>query len=865
MENSQYQRQNGADALDVSTGQPATYVPADTASPPHTKEHTNLDGAEQIPLTINGQEVYAARGTTILEAARAAGIEIPTLCNGAKHPCNLCVVEIDGKESLVRACDTPVDAFMWVMTESPRVRTHRKQVLELKLSHHYGDCLSPCALNCPAGINIQGYISLIRRGMDTEALELIKKKNPLPLTISRVCPHPCEAMCRRILVEDRIPINHLKRFVSDQGITASKREDRPIQTPTGHRIAVVGGGPAGLSAAYYLAKQGHGVTIFEAMPELGGMLRYAIPEYRLPRKVLEREIADILQLGIEVRTGRRLGIDFTLNGLKEAGFAAVFLATGAWDTRCLDVDGEDLDGVDHALDFLREVRTGSRVRIGKKVAVIGGGNSALDVARTCVRLGAQEVSIVYRRSRPEMPAREQEVREAVAEGVKLFLVATPSKITKSNARLKLEVLRTALGEPDQTGRRRPIPLAGSEQVIEVDNVITAIGQRPDLSFVDSTEGSRPLASHRQTLFSAPGSYQTNMNGVFAGGDAVTGPGTVVEAVATGRKAADAIHAYVEDHPVTSWRRKVNVAKGRNLHDVSLRNFDHVPNQPPEQLPERPVKIRRKDFSEYVLGFSEDMARREADRCLNCGCMGLSKCELRGLVDRYDADLSASDRPDKPLYAVTDDHPFITIDPNKCVFCQRCETGCPYGAMELDGGGFDDRGRPRNLTIRMNDRCVSCGRCVDSCPTGALVKKCVPFPVEPADLRHVRTVCNYCGCGCSLTMKVQGRTIVEIISEPEHGPNLGNTCVKGRFGHGFVNHPDRLTAPLVRQGAYFVETSWEKALELVANRFAELKTAHGPQTFAGLSSAKCTNEENYLMQKFVRAAIGTNNIDHCARL
>jgi formate dehydrogenase major subunit len=308
-----------------------------------------------------------------------------------------------------------------------------------------------------------------------------------------------------------------------------------------------------------------------------------------------------------------------------------------------------------------------------------------------------------------------------------------------------------------------------------------------------------------------------------------------------------------------------VAKGRNLHDVSLRNFDHVSHQPPEHLPERPVKIRRKDFSEYVLGFSEDMARREADRCLNCGCMGLSKCELRKLVDQYDADFSASDRPDKPLYTVTDDHPFITIDPNKCVFCQRCETNCPYGAMELDAGGFDDRGRPRNLTIRMNDRCVSCGRCVDSCPTGALVKKCVPFPVEPQDLRYVRTVCNYCGCGCSLTMKVQGRTIVEIMSEPEHEPNLGNTCVKGRFGHGFVNHPERLTVPLVRQGAYFVETGWEKALELVANRFAELKAAYGPQTFAGLSSAKCTNEENYLMQKFVRAAIGTNNIDHCARL
>lgn len=824
---------------------------------------------KKIHITVNGMGIDVTAGTTILKAAREAGIDIPTLCDHGDPPCNLCCVEVVGTPELVRSCVTPVQAGMSVKTETQRLQAHRKRILELKLSRHYGDCLSPCSLNCPAGINIQGYVNLIRRGMYMDALDLIKERNPLPLTIGRVCPHPCEAMCRRILVEDRIPINHLKRFVADQADPSDPSDPsgdhRPSAPVTGHHIAVIGGGPAGLSAAYYLARQGHGVTIFDAMAQLGGMLRYAIPEYRLPRKVLDREIDDILKLGVQVRTGQVLGKDFTLEDLQRKGFDALFVSTGAWDTRRLGIEGDNAEGVLHALEFLKQVRLGNGVTVGDKVAVIGGGNSALDVARTCLRLGAQDVSIVYRRSRLEMPAREQEVREAVAEGVKLFLVATPSRITKKNGRLKLEVLRTSLGEPDQTGRRRPIPLAGSEVTFEVDNVFTAIGQKPDIAFATSDNPAIALTTDGKTLFGAPHTGETNLRGVFAGGDAVSGPRTVVEAVAAGRRAATAIHAYVKGTVPPPWHRELNVAKGKDLHHVSLRNFDDIPEQPAEQVPERPVKIRRKDFSEYVLGFSEEMAVREAQRCLNCGCMGLSKCDLRTLAARYDVDPLSIASPKQPLYPVKTDHPFIAIDANKCIFCRRCAASCPYDAIAVEAGDIDDQGLPTALSIEMNERCVSCGKCVDTCPTGALVKKCLPFPVHPEDLHEVRTVCNYCGCGCSLTLKVTGRTLVEVVSKAQEGPNFGNTCVKGRFGHGFVNHPDRLTAPLIRQGSYFVETSWDDALDLVAKRFRDIKTRSGPNALAGLTSAKCTNEENYLMQKFMRAAVGTNNVDHCARL
>jgi formate dehydrogenase major subunit len=823
--------------------------------------------SSMIELSIDHQSTQAAPGTSVLDAASRAGIPIPTLCHHGEHPCQMCVVEIAGRKDLLRACSTPAEDGMVVSTQSDRIRAHRKHILEGLLSRHYGDCLSPCSLTCPAHINVQGYISLIAHGRYLEALRLIKEKNPLPLSVGRVCPHPCEAMCRRILVEERVPINHLKRFVADS-VQHVQEIDVSEPCPTnGHRVAVIGGGPAGLSAAYYLARKGHGVTIFEGMPELGGMLRYAIPEYRLPKKILDQEIRDIVETGhgVQVRTGQRLGKDFTVEDLTKEGFEAFFIGTGAWQTKELGIDGENLDGVLHGLEFLKNVRTGKDVGLGKRVAVIGGGNSALDVARTCLRMGTEEVTIVYRRSRLEMPAREQEVRETEAEGVKLFLVATPSRIMKEDGHLKLEVLRTWLGEPDESGRRRPIPLPGSEFVIEVDNVIAAIGQGPDLSFVSSESKISGLAVSNNTLVVDPDTFETNTKGIFAAGDAVSGPRTVIEAIAAGRKAADSIHAYLDGEPIIPCKKEINVIKGDNLHDVSLKNFDGVQIEPGEQIPERPPDRRVRDFCEYTLGFSEDMALREARRCLGCGCVAVSKCELRRLAIAYDVDLSVLETPKAPPYEIDNRHPFITIDPNKCIFCQRCKTHCEYQAMEVGATEFDENALPLNLVIRTNERCTSCGTCVDSCPTGALVKKYVTLPVPRDQLRQVRTVCAYCGCGCNLTFNVKGESLVEVTSDPSHGPNFGNTCVKGRFGYSFVHHPSRLQVPLVRKGEYFVETSWHEALSLISRKFLEFKEKYGPQAMAGLSSAKCTNEENYVFQKFMRAVIGTNNVDHCARL
>ncbi len=481
---------------------------------------------------------------------------------------------------------------------------------------------APCTTTCPAGINVQGYVQLIGQGKYREALELIMERLPLPGVLGRVCPHPCEAVCRRAEVDSAVSIRELKRFAADQvdlsELPVPEIEDRP------EKIAVIGAGPAGLTAAYYLRLKGYPVTIFEGQAVLGGMLRLGIPDYRLPPSVLDREIDFLLNTGIQTRCGEWLGRDFTFESLKEDGFSAVFMGTGAHFPMKMGIAGEDTEtGVMDAIEFLRRANLGEAPETGKSVAVIGGGNVAVDAARSARRLGADSVSLVYRRSRAEMPAYEEEITDAEAEGVRIYYLTAPVQIMGQGGRASaLQCIRTELGQPDQSGRRRPVPVEGSEFEISCDLVIPAIGQSTGLA--DQLKDTEIEISRRGTLIVDPNTLQTSIPYVFASGDAVTGPASVIEAVAQAHKAVAAIDRYIQGADLAAYAEELakEPAPGSDWKPIPENLKPESRCAPAHQA--APERIQ--SFSEVSAGLVDADARKEAGRCLNCGgCCECMQC------------------------------------------------------------------------------------------------------------------------------------------------------------------------------------------------------------------------------------------------
>jgi heterodisulfide reductase subunit A2 len=475
---------------------------------------------------------------------------------------------------------------------------------------------APCVIACPAHINVQGYVALISKGKHKEAIELIYENLPLPGVLGRVCPHPCEKVCRRAEKEQSVSICKLKRYAADQ-IDYSELK-LPEITPREEKVAIIGSGPAGLSAAYYLALDGYKPTIFEAAPVMGGWLRVGIPEYRLPRDVLEAEINHILSLGVEAKTNSALGKDFSIQDLKDQGFKSVYLGVGCQKGARLNIAGEEADGVVQGVDFLRDAALDKPVNGIKKAVVIGGGNVAIDAARVLVRSGADEVNILYRRSRQEMPAYDEEVVAALDEGVKIQYLAAPVEVVTNGSKVTgLKCIKMELGPADQSGRRRPIPVEGSEFVVEADTIVPAIGQVIDPELWDSTADLE--RSPWNTIHIDSVTYATSIEGVFAGGDAGTGPATVVEAVAAGKQAAISITRYLQGE---------DMAAGRPEKWPTEREYPPIPEIPKEARavnPEIPI-ADRKGYEEVELAFSEEEALREANRCLNCGvCSECMEC------------------------------------------------------------------------------------------------------------------------------------------------------------------------------------------------------------------------------------------------
>ena len=541
---------------------------------------------------------------------------------------------------------------------------------------------APCQMACPAGIDVPSYVTLIGQGRDHEAIELIRKDNPFPWVCGLVCTHPCEFMCVRGRIDDPIAIKDLKGFAAERAMSDGLYINPEKAPENGRKVCIIGAGPAGLTAAYYLALKGYSVTIIDALPVAGGMMMVGIPRYRLPREVIDREVAMIEDLGVQFRLNTRLGTDVTIQDLKREGFEAILIAIGAHSSLKLRIPGEDdFPQVINAIEFLRNVALGERHMPGKKVAIIGGGNVAMDAARTSIRLGSQEVTIVYRRSRSDMPANVEEIEQAEEEGVKFIFLTVPLEVKGEKGRVThLYCQRTELGPPDESGRRRPVPVEGSEFSLEVDAVISAIGQAIDRKGFEELTGLK--WTRRDTISVKTATMQTDVEGVFAAGDVVVGPATVVEAIGGGKRAAEAIDRYLLGLPQPEMP-PVPIRRAR-LECIEVPATTKMTLKRPE-MPMLSYERRRVTFQQAELGLPENAVREEARRCLRCDiCVRCGTCEE---ICREKMGIDALQ-----MGYLDFDHPGSTdfrITAERSILYSACAANCPTGAMRIIDKG-DER-------------------------------------------------------------------------------------------------------------------------------------------------------------------------------
>ena len=822
----------------------------------------------RLNIVLNGNIVKGYPGETILELARRHGVEIPTLCHDDRlepfTACYLCVVEVEGMRGHQPSCSTRLTEGMKIVTDNESIRKSRKTALELILSNHYADCIGPCKQTCPAGVDVQGYISLIEKGLYSEAIALIKEVNPLPAICGRVCVRPCEAACRRNLLDEGAPvgIDYLKRFAADQDLASAHPFKPEVKPSTGKKVAVIGAGPGGLSAGYFLAVEGHQVDIFEAAPKPGGWLRYGIPEYRLPNDILDREVKNITDLGVQIFYNKRLGGDLSYAELKNR-YDAMILTIGSQKGTGVGCEGDDAGSVFSGIDFLKNMEiTGQKHDFrGKTVAVVGGGNTAMDCCRTAIRCRADKVYVIYRRTEKEMPANPIEIHESKLEGVAYLFLTLPKKINKNEegAVQSVTCLKMELGEPDASGRRRPIPVEGSDFDLKVDYILAAIGQKTEAGFLDDINKHAPEGELRLNKWgnidTDPATLQTGIPSVFAAGDGVTGPATIIEAIAQAKTAARSAHQFLTGLPVLPLEKPFTSRKDnftvQNKEDYQGRFESYLRNEMPTLPPSERI-----NFREVELGYSgTEIAAGETRRCLECGCVSFFNCDLQKYSTQYQASQKSfsGEFVSRP---VDFRHPFIEIDNNKCILCARCVRICHEvagaDALGLVNRGFDTYIAP-SLGDSLNETtCESCGLCISTCPTGALTENVV-FKPGPVQTETADTLCNYCSVGCAMTLHHRRQFVLGVTGKQGLINSDGNLCRYAQFGYKYLNDPQRLTQPMLRVNGKFEPVSFEKAFDLIEQKIRSV----APDENAFFAGARLSNETLYLLHKLARAAVKTN--------
>jgi len=666
-----------------------------------------------INLTLDGKKIQTKEGNTLLKVANENGIEIPTLCNNAKisknTSCLVCCVKNLKTGRNIPSCATIATEGMEIDTSSDEIKSVRRTLLNLLLSEHTGDCEAPCKISCPAHASVEEYVREGKNGNFLESLKLIKKRIPLPISIGRVCPRFCEKDCRRNIIDSPVAINDFKRLAADLHYETYLEE---LPEFTTKKVAIIGGGPAGLATAYYLRLKGIHSTIYDKMPAPGGMLRYGIPEYRLPKQLLNKEIAHFAKMGIEFKNSIEIGKDIPIEKLQNE-YDAVAVTIGCWRASSMRTEGEEF--AEEGIEWLQKIALAnwSGNNPGKTL-VIGGGNTAMDCVRTSVRLGSPEVICVYRRTEKEMPAEAIEIKEAKEEGVIFEFLTAPVTLKKSGKKLILTCQKMKLGAPDASGRRRPVPVENSEYELIADTVITAIGQK--------TDGFDGLKLNKWGDIDVNPQNLNMQDNIFACGDCVSGAATVVEAVAGGYKTAEAIYDFLNGKEHTE-PKLINVSRG---HWNSLAKDDLVYLKEPSKRKRTPIKLidieeRKTTFNEVAATFTQDDIKLEGERCIECGCSANQDCKLKKYSEEYSASPCEIKGEKKKLKYDTR-HPSIIRDEMKCIKCGICVKICSEvikeGLLARKERGFNTIiGTVYNAPLP--DSCGDCGACIKECPVGAL--------------------------------------------------------------------------------------------------------------------------------------------------
>ena len=692
-----------------------------------------------MKISIDKKQFEFIDGETVLQVARKNGIQIPSLCFDERFKpqttCFICIVKDQKTNRIVPSCSVKALDGMSIITDDEEIRKYRKMALELLLSEHDADCFSPCKTSCPAGIDVRDYILFSREGQELDGFMTVRKKNPLVASVGRVCPAFCEDDCSRTNIDETVNIRLLKRYLADSVYDDLYEkllliERSAIAKPRSLKnIAIVGAGPAGLSASYYLRMAGHNVSLYDSNPELGGMLRYSIPSYRLPKEVLDKEINSITRLGVEVFNNYRVDVA-ELKKISQAN-DHVLLSIGTWKETPLGLEEGAYVNIVPAVSFLKNVYEKKTLSVGNEVVVIGGGNSAIDAARVCRRMGAK-VCLVYRRTRKEMPAHHFEIEDALKEGVELFELMSPFELiaSKTNGIARSIKFRKMIisDELDKSGRRK-IKDTDDFKVFDFDTLVYAIGQKIEPELAENINSM-------------------GFKNVLLCGDARSGASTVIEAVADGRKAAEKILGNTKDELVFYSLREKGV--------LAFSNYEKQERIIPKQLN---ASERIYNFKEVECPYAKDMAVKESERCINCGCSALDECELRKYSIDYNAD------PNKFKHISQDDKristgivpafsdqslKYMVHEPSKCIKCGKCISVCNdvAGAQALSfiGRGLEVVLSSNTKNIISESSCTLCGMCIDSCPTGSLAEylpnsKWTGFEERIAECRGCYLKCN----------------------------------------------------------------------------------------------------------------------------